>query len=283
MANNPGSSETMKPMVYYDVAMRDPSSCCAVNPWKSRLALNFKAIPHSTKWIPLPEIPKVRRDELGVPPCRKFADGSDYYTLPVLVDPNTGDKVGDSLDIAIYLQKKYPGSGAGDLFPSQKLDYSVNQDLPLLVPLSDDRHEGDEYAEYSHFNTHIDAAFTAHVGLMAYTMPFHPDSAGPSKAEFVKRAGVSSWDDFEVKGETRQKTMDSFRAMLGDLAKLFTEDTSGPFILGTRATYADLIVGGWLHMSRATLPGSEWEEVRGWHGGVFGRLYDALEKYADVK
>lgn len=32
-----------------------------------------------------------------------------------------------------------------------------------------------------------------------------------------------------------------------------------------------------------TLPSEEWELVRGWHGGVFGKLHDALEIYAVVQ
>ena len=75
----------------------------------------------------------------------------------------------------------------------------------------------------------------------------------------------------------------AFKDMLGDLAQLFLRDKTGPFLLGQKATYADLIVGGWLRMSRVTLPASEWEELKGWHGGVFGQFHDALDKYAEVK
>lgn len=71
--------------------------------------------------------------------------------------------------------------------------------------------------------------------------------------------------------------------MLGDLGKLFLRDTSGLFLLGKQPSYADLIVGGWLHMMRTTLPDEEWEEARNWQGGVYGHLYDSLEKYAEVR
>ncbi|KAF8941926.1 hypothetical protein BGZ47_007039, partial [Haplosporangium gracile] len=93
-------------LVFYDVAMRPPftTTCCAANPWKSRYALNFKKVPYSTSWVQLPDITKVRR-ALGVPASRKFADGTDFYTLPMLSDPTHGAIVGDSFDIAIYLQK----------------------------------------------------------------------------------------------------------------------------------------------------------------------------------
>ncbi|KAJ5509997.1 Glutathione S-transferase/chloride channel C-terminal [Penicillium expansum] len=74
----------------------------------------------------------------------------------------------------------------------------------------------------------------------------------------------------------------AFEEALGELAKLYTTDATGPFILGTRASYADFIVGGWLRMSRAMLPGEEWEALKGWHGGVFGRLDEALEVYSQM-
>ena len=113
--------------------------------------------------------------------------------------------------------------------------------------------------------------------------PFDPATEEISKAEFARRVGVSSWDDFTLAGEARRKVIDSFRDTLGGLAKVFLKDTSGPFILGTRASYADIIVGGWLRLMRAALPSSEWEELRSWHGGLFGQLHDALEVYAEVK
>lgn len=129
----------------------------------------------------------------------------------------------------------------------------------------------------------VDAAFSAHVQLTVDGFPFDPATVEITKAEWVRRAGVTRWEDFALVGEAREKMKDSLRDMLGGLAKLFLRDTSGPFLLGTKASYADLIVGGWLRMLRATLPKSEWEELRSWHGGLFGRLHDALEVYAEVK
>lgn len=278
----PTTSIPSDPIVFYDIAMRPPveETCCSPNPWKTRLALNFKALPYTTSWVALPDIAKVR-SSLKVPPCRKFADGTDFFTLPIIEDPATGSLVGDSFDIAVYLQNTYPSSGAGNLFPPQTLDYVLTHDIPLLVPLSECRES--PFPEYAKFNVNVDAAFTAHVQLTTLGFPFDPATAEITKAEFVRRAGVTSWEDFALVGEEREKVKNSFRNMLGGLAKLFLRDTSGPFLLGTRASYADLIVGAWLRMLRVTLPESEWEELRSWHGGLFGRLHDALEVYAEVK
>ncbi|KAE8378017.1 hypothetical protein BDV26DRAFT_198927 [Aspergillus bertholletiae] len=269
------------PLVFYDIAPRPPveKNCYAPNPWKARLALNFKGVPYSTSWVALPDVAKVR-SSLNVPACRKFADGTDFFTLPIIQDPTTSALVGDSFDIAVYLQKTYPDSGAGDLFPPQTIDYVFSHPT-ILIPLSECRDSG--FPEYAKFNMNVDAAFTAHVQLALQGMPFDPATAETSQAEFVRRAGVTGWDDFALVGEARQKVKDSFRETLGGLGQLFARDPSGPFLLGTRVSYADLIVGAWLRMMHATLPESEWEELAHWHGGLFGRLHDALEVYAEVK
>ena len=272
-------SPPSKPIFFYDILMKPPTeeTCCSPNPWKARLALNFKDVPYSTTWVPLPDVKKVR-EGLKVPACRHFADGTDFFTLPVIEDPNSGALVGDSFDIAVYLNKTYPDSGAGDLFPPQTIDYTF--DMPVLIPLSP--WDGKPFPEYAKFNSHVDAAFSTFVQLTLQGFPFDPATAEISKAEFGRRAGGLRWEDFELVGEAREKTKAGLKEMLGGLAKPFLQDSSGPFMLGARASYADLIVGGWLRMFSRTLSQSEWDEVRGCHDGVFGRLHDALEVYAST-
>ncbi|PNP56828.1 hypothetical protein THARTR1_03126 [Trichoderma harzianum] len=269
-------------IVFYDIGHRPPvtESCCSPNPWKSRLALNFKNISYSTSWVGMPDIAKVRRG-LGESAGRKFADGTDFYTLPMIHDNATGSTISDSFDIAVYLQRTYPESGAGDLFPTQTLDFTFAPPFDLAVPLSE-RGDGG-FPEYYRFNTNVDAVFTTHTLLMVSGMPLDPATIEQTKAEFVRRAGVRSWDDFTLTSEAREKLMESFQVALGDLAKLFLENTEGPFLLGQWASYADLIVGAWLRMAYVCLPKSEWEEVRCWHNGCFGRLHDALDTFAEVK
>lgn len=271
---------------FYDIGMKPPveKNCCSPNPWKARMALNFKGLPYSTTWVALPDVEKVRT-HLRVPPVRKFADGTDFYTLPIIEDPATDQMVGDSFDIAAYLQKTYPDSGLGpggacNLFPPVTLHYEFVHPA-IVVPLSDIRDNG--FPEYARFNMNVDAAFSMNVALGVQTFPFDPATEEISKAEFARRAGVKSWDDFALVGEARVKKKEELRDMLGGLGKLFLRDTSGPFILGKKVCYADFIVGAWLRMLRATLPTGDWEDVLSWHDGLFGRLHEALEVYSEVK
>ncbi|KAJ5683060.1 hypothetical protein N7462_006225 [Penicillium macrosclerotiorum] len=276
------STDSTPPITLYDIKFCPPvaKNTCAPNPWKARYALNFKNANYTTQWVAMPDIANVRR-AVGAPAGRKFADGTDFYTLPLLTDSTTGVIVGDSFDIAVHLQRVYPDAGAGDLFPDQSLDFGCPEQAELLIPLS--KRADNAYENYARFNTQIDGLFTMHVGLTVHGMPFDPETAAETHAEFVRRAGVSSWADFEIHGAQRTALKTALREALAPLAGLFQRDSSGPFVLGQRASYADLIVGAWLRMLHRTLPADEWEEIAGWHEGTFGALHEALDRFATVK
>lgn len=274
-------------MTFYDIALAPPvvQNACSPNPWKTRYALNFKKTPYKTTWVPLPDIPTVR-GALNIPASRTFADGTPYHTLPVLSDPATGRIVGDSFEIAQYLQETYPSCGAGDLLPAQDLGFEFAKDEGLYAPVAEAQTAaakgGAMSAAYVKFNTSVDSVFSAHAQLMVQGFPFDPATAEASKAEFSRRMGGLAWDDLAVSGEKREELLGAFEKALGGLARLLERDASGPFVMGKKASYADFIVGGWLRMSRRMLPGEEWEALKGWHGGVFGRLHEALEEFAQM-
>ena len=265
-------------VVLYDISSPLQPSTYAPNPSKSRLALSFKRVPFETVWVDIPDIPAVRKG-LGCPAVRKLDDGSDYYTLPVLRDPASGAVIGDSFDIAMHLEDAYPASG-GRLFPPDSTRTGLGYESPYkdaitiapLTTIQNPKHEA-----YARFNVNVDATFTAHVGLVAEYMPFNPASADAVRATFAKRAHLASWDDLRVRGEARERLRAAFKEGLAPLAEFYAVNDGGPFLEGERATYADMIVGGWLNMVACTMPASEWEDFRAWHGGVFGRLHDALQ------
>ncbi|KAJ5295342.1 hypothetical protein PENANT_c001G05959 [Penicillium antarcticum] len=269
-------------LTFYDIALAPPAekSSCSPNPWKSRYALNFKRVPYKTTWVPLPDISAVRAP-LNIPPSRRFADGSAYFTLPVITDPITETTVGDSFEIAVYLNEQYPTSG-GDLFPPQDLNFVFGCKLDLFAPIAvADVGEEGHIPAYVRFNTNVDGAFTAHAQLMAGYLPLDPARADETKTTFEKRIGLP-WDAMIVHGETRVELLQSLEETLKGLVDLYRRDASGPFLLGAKASYADFIVGGWLRMCRGALPPAEWELIKGWYDGLFGNLHEALEEYAQM-
>jgi glutathione S-transferase len=181
-------------------------------------------------------------------------DGSPFYTLPIIHDPSTDRVIGDTFDIAVYLDKICPDGP------------------PLFPPSSIGLHKA--------FNAHVDASFTAFVALCSDGMPLNPETADQVKSEFLRRAGsTASWEEVIIRGEERVKMVAAFKDKLGELAKLYIFD--GPFLEGQTLTYADIIVGGWLQFMKAAL--EEWEDLFTWHDGRWRKIHEALEKYAEVK
>jgi glutathione S-transferase len=198
----------------------------------------------------------------------------------MLEDWDSGRVIGDSFDIAEYLEQAFPESGEC-LFPADStrtgLDYeSPQKDASFIAPLT--VKQGGKHEDYARFNWHVDSTFTSHVALVAEHMPFNPDTADAVRAQFARRAHLDSWDDLCIRGEAREQLRASFKQSLTSLAELYMVHKDGPYLEGSRATYADLIVGGWLTMMAATMHVEEWEDFRTWHGGVFARLHDALQK-----
>lgn len=266
-------------LVFYDISSPKEPRSYAPNPSKARLALSFKDVPFKTTWVDILDIPDVRKG-LGCPATRKLDDGSDFQTLPIIRDPAAGKSIGDSFDIANYLEDTFPDSG-GHLFPADStntgLDYeSPSKDTLFFAPLT--TNAGSKNEAYAKFNTHVDATFTANMILFGQYLPFNPATAEAVKAVFVKRAHLNSWDDLCIQGEIRVSLMAAFKEKLTSLAELFTIHKSGPYLEGGKATYADLIVGGWLNMLATIMPEEEWKDFRTWHDGVFAQLHDALQE-----
>jgi glutathione S-transferase len=204
--------------------------------------------------------------------------GTDYYTLPMLQTPS-GEVIGDSFDIANYLEDNFPDSG-GHLFPKEStrtgLDFeSPQKDTTILIPIT--TNEGKKNQDYARFNWHVDATFTHHVILVAYYMPFNPATKEATQQVFLDRAKMDSWERFKVEGDVREGLKVSFKQSLASLAQYYRIN-EGPYLEGKEANYADIIVGGWLNMLAECMPAEEWKDFRTWHGGVFARLHDALHE-----
>lgn len=268
-----------KGIVFYDIASKEPRTTFAANPWKCRLALNFKDVQYQTQWVEMPDITSVR-EELGVPANRTLPDGTPYHTLPVIHDTTTGALIGDSFEIALYLDKQYPDGPK--LF------------RPFTTGLT------------AAFNARVDGIFTRFAGLSTQ-MPFDPQVLQKVGEIFAKRIPAIQ----KMAGQNsslQQGSMEEFEAALGELAKSYrhtggttdyfwrsrgTDDEqaqrppeghqAGPWLDGEEATYADLIVGAWLKMFQISMPKAEWEKVSQWQDGLWGRIVEALDVFCAIK
>jgi len=267
------------PITFYDIASNDPLRTFAPNPWKTRFALNFKGVSYKTQWTQMPDITSVR-EKLGVPANRTLPDGSAYHTLPVIQDESTGALIGDTFEIALYLDQQY--QNGPKLF------------RPNTTGLT------------AAFNAQVDGIFTKFAGLCE--LPFDPDVKDQCYTMFAKRFGMKSADDMKLSDEARQGLLTTFEHSLGELAKAYkhtggttdyfwrgegsaeAQRQRGPedrrqavFLDGDGPAYADFVVGAWLKMMEACLKDEEWERVRSWQSGHWGKVVDALEPWSEIK
>ena len=231
----------------------------------------------------MPDITSVR-EKLGVPAHRTLPDGTPYHTLPVIHDQATGAIVGDSFEIALYLDREYP-------------------DQPQLFRPS-------TTGLTAAFNARVDGIFTRFAGLCTQ-MPFDPAVLAAVGAMFAKRLdGIKAQQAHN--SQLQQGSMADFEAALGELAKAYrhtggTTDyfwrsggtdvgqaqrppvghQTGPFLdgdeQGDAPVYADLIVGAWLKMFQISMPAEDWKKVSGWHDGLWGRIVEALDEFCTIR
>jgi glutathione S-transferase len=270
-----------KGITFYDIKSAEPLRTFAPNPWKTRFALNRKGLQYQTQWIDMPDIHAVR-EKLNVPANRTLPNGKPYNTLPMIHDHATGEIIGDTFEIALYLDKTYPDRPA--LFH------------PHTVGLN------------AILNAQVDTIFSKHLGVI-YEMIFPPESKDECLATFARRAGVSAWSDLQPTPEQREATFVSLEAALGELLKGFrhtggttdhfwrapgtkqTEFQHGPaerehgvsFLDSDEPAYADFIIGAWLKVLEASMRPEDWSRVRGWQDGYWGKYVDALAEWAEIK
>ena len=263
-----------KDIIFYDIASGQPLRTFTPNPWKTRYALNFKSLQYQSKWIDMPDIPSVCQ-ELGVSANRTLPDGTPYHTLPVIQDSSTGKNLGDSFEIALYLDKTYPTS-------------------PTLI-------QPGTTGLTAAFNAQVDGLFTKYV-ILADQMPFDVRIADKVKDIFAKRASAMGIKDLRMSDEAREALFVRFEKALGEFVKAYyhvggttdyfwaqtgtqikgTEQV-GPYLEGDTPTYADFIVGAWLAAMEASMKPVDWERVKSWQNGFWGRLHDALAPLREIK
>ncbi|CAJ2505182.1 Uu.00g125760.m01.CDS01 [Anthostomella pinea] len=243
-----------EPIIFYDIASGPPKRSYAPNPWKTRFALNFKRVHYRTHWVELPDVERTRRS-LNCAPVRWHADEQPFYTLPVIVEPATGRTIGDSFDIAVYLDEQYPADN------SSRRPQLIAPGTAGLV---------------SAFNKYVDAIFT-NACMILDRHPWDPATAEQTKAEFVRRLGVDSWEDLMVGEEDRPKVLAAFRVSLGGLAAHYRREKGLWIDGGEMPAYADMIVAAWWQMYRKCSREEEYEEMMGWHDGLWEELMEGLE------
>ncbi|KAK0314648.1 hypothetical protein LTR01_001472 [Friedmanniomyces endolithicus] len=201
--------------ILYDLPSKGRCSCWSLNPWKARLALNYKAIPYRTEWVEYPDL-KPTLSALGIPPNPPGTNNGAVYSSPA-VRFSDGTYVMDSDNIVHALDRMQPE-------PSLHLDNGYTDRVQAAV-------------------------LEAHVALVPINLPRVPVKLlRPASREYFettreKRFGMPLEElaKSEKAGESAWKAaepgMEKLRAILH-------EHEEGPYVMGKTVSFADFHIAG---------------------------------------
>ncbi|KAI0063449.1 hypothetical protein BV25DRAFT_1824558 [Artomyces pyxidatus] len=234
--------------------------CWSPNVWKIRFALNFKGLPYKTEWVEFPDIEALAK-RLGAPHTAVRRDGSPFYSVPIIYDPEAQKYVANALDIALYLDRAYPDTPplfprGAEAFIAVFEDAFMEKVVPHMIPLMMTRVINQlNDASKGFFRETREARLKAKL----------EDLAPPEKQEALwgkLRGALGKFDAYAKFGGTEM-----------------------PYFAGARMTYADMLAAGWLvWMKRLWGPQSkEWKALEGWHDGRWGALMREISKLEYVE
>ncbi|KAK5716222.1 hypothetical protein LTR17_016564 [Elasticomyces elasticus] len=200
-------------LVLYDLANK-LDAAWNPNVWKTRAALNYKGIPYDTEWVEYPDVaPKFKA--LGIPanPEGAFAD----YTCPCIRLPD-GTFIMDSNPIAEKLESLYPE-------PSMRMENGLWKEMAVVC-------DGLVFSAGPDF-------------LCPLVNDILREPAGAWFSEDRHKRFGATLPDIEV-GMGGEKCWEASKPGLEKLKALLTthKEDEGPFILGSKPSYGDLIAAG---------------------------------------
>ncbi|EJD40728.1 hypothetical protein AURDEDRAFT_69764 [Auricularia subglabra TFB-10046 SS5] len=242
----------MPEVTLYDLV----SNTGALSPfaWRVRLALNYKRIAYKTHWLTFEEV-EPHFKSIGAQPSGKRPDtGADLYTVPaVAID---GLATVDSERIAEYLDRTFP-------------------EAPALFP------KGTRALQAAFIDLFTTSALRPAAQLF---IPGIAEQLDPAGAQYF-RATRSAWfggvplEEWAPLGsEKRDNAWKRAEEGWSRLAAIY-QKSDGAWLTGAQPVYADLVVLATLITMSKAIPEDEWRALLGWHGGIWGRLWQAGERY----
>ncbi|TFK22734.1 hypothetical protein FA15DRAFT_505041 [Coprinopsis marcescibilis] len=253
----------------YDIPAIPPLSAWSPNTWKTRFTLNYKDLPYKTEWIEYPDITPLYKEH-NIAPTGFYPDGSAYHSLPVIKDEDesTGEVtyVAESLEIAKYLDKKYPAA-------------------PKVV-LEEDGTEGELLEKQKAFKDEIGKKLMFPFFLVLFkgvTPKLNPRSAAHFNIARAKDLSllspdkpVSNLDQVHLSPEEAKEKWQGLKKGFADFGeRYFGGKGELTWLLGDKISFGDFILGGFLLWIK-TAAGEEsleWQDLLTWDDGKWKSNY----------
>ena len=220
----------------------------------SRFVLRYKNLPFETVWVEYPDIAP-RMKEIGASPSR-LPDGREMYTVPVLIDPNTGAIVTDSWVIAEYLDKTYPEK---PIFPpgSQGLISAFDSAMRALV--------GDSLRFCLLRTSKI-----LNERSLEYFIPSKEVAFGEK---------IEKWSP---EGPTRDAHWAIIEKSYYNSANMWYGKVEGKWLMGNTFSYADIILAVHSLWFKRVYEEEEWKRIASLHGRRWEKLLVDVKKKCNL-
>ncbi|KDR69407.1 hypothetical protein GALMADRAFT_272014 [Galerina marginata CBS 339.88] len=243
-------------IILYDIPSQVAVNAWSPNIWKTRYALNYKGLAYKTEWVEFNDI-EAHAKKHGIAPT---STNPDFYSLPAIYDAPNKTYVAGAIEIAEYLDEKYPNTPR--LFPHNTLGLQTAFTDVFLTKLGN---------------------------LWQFIVPAVNKSLNPPSAAYFRRTrealfGVTL-EELLPKGDKAVTEWAKVQAGFNEAAVLFAKNGGkGPFAMGETISYADVNAGAYLIWLR-TIWGEnsqQWKDISSWSGGRWGALLKGLAKYETI-
>jgi glutathione S-transferase len=265
----------------FDLPSNLPDKVWSPNTWKTRLCLNYKGLAYKTKWVEFHEIEKVYV-EGKIPGNAVRPDGSPgpFYSLPAILDLNDeGEEImiADSLQIARYLDRKYPE-------PSKKVLASTEDETFIQGQEAFARQA--VMAVFPVF-PHIFASKTLRTGNEASQKYALERRIGALRKFFSEKYGsITSLDEVTFTDAEKKENFTAFLTKFSAVGKAVQVEGGKvtAWTAGDAISFSDFALAGALFWVRAAVgeESLEWKIVMEWEGGKWASFLGGLEPYTTV-
>ena len=204
-------------LVVNSLPSKPPCQAWSLNPWRTRLVLNYKNIPYKTTWVEYPDIAPTFKS-FGIPPNLEDGAYADY-TIPAVKLPD-GRYIMDSAKIAEELEKLYP-------------DPPLYLDSPILKQLL-------EYSPKA-----IGPLRPEMMPKVCYNL-LNPRSVEYFERTRAERFGMPLTEYAKLGGDQVFQDATPGLKQMGDVLRA----NGGPFCMGKTPSYADLALLGVLEFCK---------------------------------
>lgn len=206
-------------------------------------------------WVEYPDIESV---------CRKIGAAPTYspaapYTFPVIHDPAHNAVISESIEIARYLDKTYPGT----------------------TPLLDGSQALQEAFQTAIMKTAMEPSFLIMLPLSCAKL--NPVSEAYFRNDRERKFGMKL-EEFSPVGATRDGHWKNLRDQYGIISSWLDKNENGAFVMGEHISYADVTIAAPLIWMRTTfgVDSAEWKDILTWQNGRWVGFMKEISKYEQV-